>query len=132
MIVTDCLQEVMSKLGGTYSAHAVALGCVINSELVAGVIYDKYNEVSMHIAIWIEGRPNAEFMHAMFDYPFNQIGVRKLVGLIYGTNDKSIRLAEHAGFIREGMITDYCAAGDMLIYTMTKDQCRFIEHRSAA
>lgn len=132
MIVTDCLQELMTYLGGTYSRHAKAIGCVVNNELVAGAIYDKYNDVSVHIAIWIGSRPSEEFMHAIFDYPFNQIGVRKVIGLIYGTNEKSIKLAEHAGFVLEGKVTDYCLEGDMLIYTMTPEQCRFISPRSAA
>lgn len=132
MIVTDCLHELMSKLGGVYSENATCIGCVVNNELVAGVIYDKYNGVSLHVSIWAGSRPSWEFSCAIFDYPFNQIGVKKIVGLIFGNNEKSIRLAEHAGFILEGKVTDYCEEGDMLIYTMTPDQCRFIAPRRVA
>lgn len=132
MIITDCLPAVMTRLGGTYSGNAVSIGCVVNDELVAGVIYDRYNGVSLYISIWVGSRPSPEFMHAIFDYPFNQIGARKVIGLIYGTNEKSIRLAEHAGFTLEGVIKDCCEEGDMFIYTMTPEQCRFLAPRRAA
>ncbi len=62
-----------------------ALGLVRNNELVAGVIYNNREgaNVCMHIgavdgAKWL----NEEFLFAAFDYPFNELGKRRVTACL--------------------------------------------------
>ena len=127
----ECLKALMFQLGGEFSDKATCIGYVRDGNLKAGAIYDRWNGVTIQMSIWVKGRPDWEFAWAMFDYPFNQIGARKIVGFIYSDNEKSIKLAEHAGFIREATVKDFCEQGDMHVYTMTREQCYVLNRRAA-
>ena len=94
--------------------------------LTAGVIYDHYTRASITATIAIEGPLNREFLHCIFDYPFNQLNVKKIVAYVAESNLRSIRFLRKAGFKREAMLKDIYEDGDMYIYTMTREQCRWI------
>lgn len=123
MIVSVDIAQARALLGGDYTQNAQALGCVVDGELVAVATFDHWNGVSMQFNIWIGKKPSAEWSRAIFEYPFDQIGVKKLIGNIFSSNAKSINLAEHSGFELEATIKDMHPKGDMLIYTMTREQC---------
>lgn len=92
---------------------------------VAGVIYDGYNEVTISAHIWLDAEHRAckEWYVAIFDYPFNRLGIKKLVGQVNSTNVEAIKLDEHFGFVEEARVKDYSHEGDLIIYTMTREQC---------
>lgn len=123
MITPVGIDHAKQHLGGEYTPHAQALGFVVDGELFAVATYDHWNGVSMQFNIWIGKKPSAEWSQAIFAYPFDQLGVKKLIGNIFSSNAKSIKLAEHSGFELEATIKDMHPKGDMLIYTMTRDQC---------
>jgi len=123
MIVCTDIAKARTVLGGDYTENAKALGFEVDGELCAIATYDHWNGVSMQFNIWIGKKPSAEWSRAIFEYPFDQIGVKKLIGNIFSSNAKSIKLAEHSGFELEAVIKDMHPEGDMLIYTMTRDQC---------
>ena len=69
-----------------------------------------------------------DFLWTIFDYPFNQLGCDKMVALIADNNWKSKNLVEKMGFEKEAEVANYYPAGEsLLIYTITKQQCRFLE-----
>lgn len=110
-----------------------AMQCVVCADLesgapVAGVIYDGYNGSTIHAHVWVdaERKPSREWFAAIFDYPFNVCGVRKIIGQVNSTNDEARRLDEHFGFVLEATIKDYYEDADLLVYTMTRDQCRIL------
>lgn len=96
--------------------------------LVAGVVYEHYNTVSVNTHIWIEyGRvPVRDWYAAIFDYPFNRLGVKKLIGRVGEDNEYAVKLDEHFGFVLEAEIADYSPSGALKIYTMTREQCRIL------
>jgi len=105
--------------------------CIVdvqNGKPVAGVVYENYNTVSVTAHIWVKDGAVAskEWWAAIFDYCFNQLGIHKLIGQVYSTNEKARRLDEKMGFVLEATIKDYCLEGDLLMYTMTKEQCRIL------
>lgn len=96
---------------------------------VAGVIYDGFNGSMIHAHIWVdaERKPSRDWFGAIFDYPFNRCGVKKIVGQVRSSNEEAIRLDEHFGFVREAEIKDYYEGGvSLLVYTMTREQCRVL------
>jgi RimJ/RimL family protein N-acetyltransferase len=102
--------------------------CVEDGKAIAGVVYDGFNTTSIGAHIWIDegAKPHKEWIAAIFDYPFNRLGVKKIVGQVNSRNEEAQKLDEHFGFILEARVTDYFEEGDLLLYTMTKEQCRIL------
>lgn len=97
--------------------------------LIAGVLFDNYNgaSIQMHVAAEPGARwMTREYLHCCFAYPFRQLAVRKIVGLVSCTNLPARRFDEHLGFHLEATLTDAHPDGDLLVYTMTKQQCRWL------
>lgn len=117
---------VAQRINGQYNKHSSnALGLLIDGDIKAGVIYENFNKssVTCHIACNFLG---SEFLAAIFDYPFNSMGVRKIICPVYSDNQKSIKLVEKMGFSIEGVLTDCAPNGDILLYTMKKSDCKYL------
>lgn len=96
---------------------------------VAGVIYDGYNGATIMAHIWVdaESTPSREWYAAIFDYPFNRLKVHKIVGQVRSTNEEAMKLDHHFGFELEAVISKFYDTGaDLLVYTMTREQCRIL------
>jgi len=136
VITTDryYLQFLSNALAYCPSPVAQCIVCIDSKTgyPVAGVIYDSYNSATVHAHIWCdaERRPSREWMAAIFDYPFNRLGVYKIIGQVNSFNYDAIKLDEHFGFVLEARIQGYYEEGsDLLVYTMTRDQCRVLNSR---
>lgn len=107
-----------------------AIGWIRDDDLTCGAFYENYTHRSITATIAIA--PGAvmpkEFLWAIFYYPFVQLDCEKIVALIAENNRKSQTLVEKMGFVREAVVADYYPEGDLLIYSMTKSQCRFLEN----
>ena len=103
----------------------VGIGLERAGQLIAGVSYDSYcgRSICMHAAI---DRLNRDILWYAFYYPFVQLGVKKVIGLVDSTNEKALRLDLHLGFTLEAVIADGAKYGDLRILTMTRDQCRWL------
>lgn len=99
--------------------------------LVIGTMYDQYtrNSISAHIRCDYPGKVPPLFYAVAFDYPFNQLKVKRITLIINETNLKANRIAQHLGFKRETKLRDYFREGDAIIYAMFRDDCRFLEER---
>lgn len=104
-----------------------AIGLVRDDEMIAGVIYEKWNQVSFTCHIAVDGLMTPEYLKAIFHYPFVHCGARKLIAPIVSSNEKCIRFVENLGFRNEAQLLDAHPGGSLLFYTMEKEQCRFIE-----
>tara|TARA_R110000796_G_scaffold214260_1_gene330255 strand:- start:1301 stop:1765 length:465 start_codon:yes stop_codon:yes gene_type:complete len=107
-----------------------ALGLVKDNELIAGVVYNYYNKPNIfaHIAAtpgkrWL----TKEFLFAMFDYPFNQLGCNRVTGLVPKKNKEARRFDTHLGFEYEGNMRHALPDDDMLIYGMLKEKCKWLK-----
>lgn len=110
------------------AADQQGIGLERDGELVGGVLYERYSEQNLwaHMAgvgNWI----TKSLLKAAFQYPFVQLGVRNLWGSVDASNEKARRLDEHLGFkphaVLEGAAKD---GGDVIIYRMTREECRFL------
>lgn len=115
------------------SQNATCLVCADEQNRpVAGVIYDGYNGGIIHAHIWIdpERRPSREWYVAIFDYPFNRVGVTKIIGQVSSSNEDAQKLDENFGFVKEAEIAEYFDDGSTLfVYTMKKEQCKILNSR---
>jgi RimJ/RimL family protein N-acetyltransferase len=132
MKTIDCttlfLPLVCTILKYSPTTLAQCIICLEDGKPIAGVVYDGYNEVSISAHIWVDDQkvPSKAWYAAIFDYPFNRLGVTKLIGQVNSSNEEASKLDKHFGFIEEARVKGYSENGDMIIYTMTKDQCRIL------
>jgi len=97
---------VAEKNDGFYTAiDDPAIGLECNAELIAGTIYSDYSgrSICMHTAI---ERMNREFLWYCFYYPFIELNVKKVLGLVDSFNSAAINLDRHLGFVQEAIIAD--------------------------
>jgi len=114
-----------------YSPKAVCICCVEaeTGKPLAGVIYDAYNGAIVMAHIWVEDlfTPSRDWIAAIFDYPFNQLGVKKIIGQVNSSNAEAIKLDEHFGFELECEVKEFYETGaSLLVYSMNRSQCRVL------
>ena len=133
MIVTDASTIgpwVCKRTGGSYHGDGTTIGIEKDGELIAGVLFDQYNGSSacMHVAA-VPGKRwmTREYLKVCFDYPFRQLKLKKLIGLVDSTNKEGLAFDIHLGFVTEAVIKDASKYGDLHILTMTPAQCRFFK-----
>ena len=133
MITTDAAgigPWVCARTGGSYHGDGAAIGLKKDGVLIAGVLFDMYNGKSacMHVAALPGKRWMTRlYLKACFDYPFRQLRLRKLIGLVDSTNIESLAFTANLGFVTEAVVTDAGKYGDLHILTMTPAQCRFLK-----
>jgi RimJ/RimL family protein N-acetyltransferase len=119
------------KRGEGYGLSA-GIGMEDGGELIAGVVYNEWNQVNvnMHVASIGNRRwMTREYLWMCFDYPFNQLKVKRITAFIEDENTDAIRFDEHLGFKYETRMRDAYVNGDILIYVMRRDDCRFLNIR---
>lgn len=101
---------------------------------IAVVSYDFYNgaNINMHVAAepgkhWL----TREFLWYIFHYPFMQLKVKRVTAPISSGNLHAQKFVENVGFHLEATLKDADPEGDMLIYCMTPDQCRWLTLKDA-
>lgn len=133
-IVTDqpdrVAEFVGDSLGVSGFANYTAIGLEDDGELIAGVLFDYYNgaSINMHVAA-IPGRRwlTREYLRFCFWYPFEQLGCKRITGLVPASNKDAQRFDEHLGFELEATLKDAAPDGDVLVYRMFRDQCKWLQ-----
>jgi RimJ/RimL family protein N-acetyltransferase len=111
---------------------ATGIGVQRNGELIAGVVYNEYNgaNINMHVAAVEKSRwLSRTALQFFFGYPFNQLGVKRATALVGEGNTQSRRLVEGLGFRLEARLADAHPSGQLLVYVMRPEWCRWTEVR---
>lgn len=109
--------------------NSECIGWEVDGKLKAGVWYEDMNATSVMAHIAITGRIGRKFVHAIFDYPFNQMGCRKIICPIVENNVDSIKLCEKLGFKESARLKDIHPSGDMIFYTLERENCKYLGER---
>lgn len=125
--------EWVAKRTGEHGNYGASVGIGLQEMLddgwhtIAGVVYNDFNgaNVNMHVASdgtkrWL----NRQFLWTCFDYPFNQLKVKRITGLVGEGNHAAIRFDSHIGFELEARLKDAHPDGDMLIFVLRKPQAQ--------
>lgn len=109
---------------------AQGIGWLREGEIVAGVVYAEFNgpNVVCHIASdrsrrWL----TREFLWAIFDYPFNQMGCNRITVCVGQGNADSTRFVKHLGFTIEAVLEGAHPTGALQIFRLWKSDCRWIK-----
>lgn len=131
-IVSPFMEGVLKNPGGFRAGRGIGLADIDasgNGELIAGIWYEGFNgaNINIHVAA-VPGRRwmTREFLYYTFHYPFNECGVRRVTGIVPESNADARRFDEHIGFTLETRLKDAAPDGDLLIYRMFKDECRWL------
>jgi len=121
--------EKMGHPPGDWTPYGkVALGEVVNGDVKWAVIYDHYNvaSIQMHIAINDVKFVSRQAIAAVFKYPFIQLGVKKVLGMVNSENVAALNFDMRLGFKLEAIVKDVYETGDMYLLSMTREQCRWL------
>ena len=127
-ISADVGPWVARKIFGPWTG-APAIGLERGGEIVAGVIYENWNRRSVTCHIAVQGLMTPAYLAAIFHYPFVHLGCDKIIAPVAEGNEESIRFVRKLGFQEECRILDAHPDGSLLIFTMTRQECRFIGER---
>lgn len=114
--------------GGFYRVGTQCVGLEKDGELVAGVLYDWFNGASIYMHVAASGKYwlTREFLRIVFDYPFNQLKCKTIIGLVAEDNRAARRFDEKIGFLLQSIIPQGHPSGGLFVYTMRKDQCKWL------
>lgn len=117
---------VAARINGQFTPeNSEAIGLDADG-LVAGVIYESWNGASVVCHIAVDGVMTGAYLAAIFDYPFNRLGVNKIIAPIAESNEKSIKFVQKLGFRKEAQLLDAHPDGSLFLFTMSREQCKYI------
>lgn len=101
----------------------------IDDALAGGVIYQNYTKASitLHVASWHKRWLSRDLLWTIFAYPFLLLGVKKCLGFVPTTNEAALAFDKHIGFEEEHRILDAVPDGDLVILSMRKENCRWLQ-----
>lgn len=110
---------VATVIGGHHDlSQCEGIGYARGGNIVMGAMFNNYNgaQIHMHIAL-TRGVPfSPTFVAAIMDYPFVQLGLKRVTGMIFESNTASRRFAEHLGAKQEVILQDYLPHGNLVVY----------------
>lgn len=107
-----------------------AIGLANDDKLVAGVVFSDWNGRQITAAIAVDGkRISREFLWFMFYYPFCQLGAERVTACVEQTNKVSQQFVTRLGFDLECVMERAGRSGDLLVYRMFREDCRYLERR---
>ena len=109
--------------------YDIAIARVRDDVLLGGVIFTDYTGESIHIhtASWDDHWVNRDLAFVVFDYPFNQLGVKRIFGRLPESNYLALRFNRHCGFREvarvEGVYRHNVA---QIVMRCDREDCRFL------
>lgn len=100
----------------------------VPSRIRGGVIVTNYTGVScaLHTAGADEQWVTRDFLWALFDYTFNQLGCARVFGLVEEANERALDIDRRLGFREVARIPKMFASGDALVLQMRREECRWL------
>lgn len=107
------------------------IGLEKDGELIAVTGYNYFNGKSCHVHFSIKqgAYPTKDYVWFVHYYPFVQLGLDVMIAYMAESNHKILRLAKHLGYEEKARLKAVHEDGDVLIFTMTKENCRFLGYK---
>lgn len=122
---------IMGRVGGLFNERTdQSIAVHREGRIKGGVVYTGFlgASIMLHMAGTEDNWATRDFLWMVFDYAFNQLGVRKLVGLVPSSNARAISVDLRLGFRLEGRLTEMLTDpdDDLLVLTMSKVNCKWL------
>ena len=92
--------------------------------ILAAVVFDGFSKCDCNIHIASNGTRawmTREYIVRTFSYPFLQLGMRRVTGLVPANNHKALLFDLRLGFVIEGRLKDALPDQDVILLGMTRD-----------
>lgn len=105
----------------------VAIAIHQAERVIGAVIYHRYMGYDCEISIYTESASWAKrgILKQIFDYPFEQLGVKRLTATIAADNERAQKLVGRLGFVQEGYMRLGFGDQDAILYGMLKHERRY-------
>lgn len=108
----------------------VCISRVVGDHFLGGFILTNYNGAIafVHMA----GQPgwcSPELLWFMFEFAFRQLKVRRLLCTVNSKHKSALEMIRRAGWRSEHRIADGTPDGDLLVFSMAPDHCRWLKLR---
>lgn len=107
-----------------------ALGQVNDKgEVLWAAIFEEYHprgSIRIHIAVGNPKFVTRRAISEVFEYPFYQLGVKKVIGIVDSANTAALAFDMRLGFKIEAVVKEAYDMGDMYILSMTREQCHWL------
>jgi RimJ/RimL family protein N-acetyltransferase len=121
---------VADRVGVTVSDFGACktMGFVDRDTLVAGVVFHNFRALNVEASIATESPRwcNRGVLHAIFHYPFVQAGCSRVTATTEATNQPVRAFLCRLGFQQEGVLRQFLPSGDMVVYGLLRDECRWL------
>jgi len=125
MIVTGDYREALAALGWSLSDGAKFIGKEKDGQLVALAAFDNYNGTDIDVHIVCNGMTR-DWIRAVCRFAFETCGCRRMTSLNDSANFTMERYLERLGFQYEGRKRHALPDSDILIYGMTRKDCKWV------
>ena len=111
-----------------FDDKATFIGQEKDGNLVAVVAFCGFlpNACNMHIGSVGEHWMSKDLLWACFDYPFNKLEKKVILVTLEASNEEAVKLNRHLGFHEEVVIKDAHDDGDLMIMTMKREDCKWL------
>lgn len=122
---------IAEAAGTVFNPHDNCISRVTSKgNLMGGVVYTGYTgewgSIGMHVTGFMPMWLNRDLLWTAFNYPFDQLRVRKIFIQVPESNARSLAFTSHIGFTVEHVIKDVYPDGDMILMAMYREDCRFL------
>ena len=123
--------RLIAKAAGTFfnPESDTVVSWTADGKLLGGVTFTCFRTASiqMHIASFDDRFVRRDRIRFVLSYAFEQLRVKKVIVTIPSGNLQSIKFCRKLGFSEEARVTDAFPDGDLILMTMRKDDCRWLE-----
>lgn len=101
-----------------------------HGRMIAGIWFESFNgaNMMMHVAALPSSRwMSKELLWYTFYYPFVECGCKRVTGLLAESNTAAREFDERLGFKLEARLKDASPDGDLLVYAMFREECRWLK-----
>jgi len=126
---TEYLEFAEKVIGINFGSDAKAIARIVDGRTRAVCVFEAFCEVDcrIHIATDSSFMPiSRAFIKHCFWYPFVQLKLNRVTGLVPASNKRALKFDLGLGFVYEGLLRKGLPDDDLIILGMTREECRFI------
>lgn len=98
-------------------------------EFLGGVVYNHFTPGNCEVHVVAESPrfANRHTIREFFAYPFLQLGLNRLTGIVHTSNRRSLEGAQRLGFRVEGLLRDWYGKDQHgILLGMTREECKWV------
>jgi RimJ/RimL family protein N-acetyltransferase len=129
-----CGAAICQQAGAQPGNVCGVLARVKDDVLLGGVVYYNYTgeSVAMHTGAWDDHWLSRAMLHAVFDYPFNVMGVKRIFGELHEDNHHALAFnAKFGARIVARIEGVYPGNRACIVHRLDREDCRFLNLKAS-